>query len=152
MTAIHSRPRAAPVEIDVAVVAAGFAGPDRLQRLRGRRLRARISARRPDVGGTWFSNTYPGARCDIESVDYCYSFSRDLLAEWRWTERYATQPEILSYLRHVARRFDLRRDIQFGTRVTALRYDEPGNRWLLSTAAGEEVSARHCVLAVGNLS
>jgi cyclohexanone monooxygenase len=122
----------ARVDLDVAVVGAGFAGLYMLHRLRGLGLRARVFERGPDVGGTWFWNTYPGARCDIESVDYCYSFSRDLLAEWRWTERYATQPEILSYLRHVARRLDLRRDIQFGTRVTALRYDEPRNRWLVS--------------------
>jgi cation diffusion facilitator CzcD-associated flavoprotein CzcO len=142
----------APAEVDVAVVGAGFAGLYMLHRLRGLGLRARVFERGPDVGGTWFWNSYPGARCDIESVDYCYSFSADLLAEWRWTERYATQPEILSYLRHVARRFDLRRDIQFGTRVTALRYEEPGNRWLVSTSDGDEIYARHCVLAVGNLS
>jgi cation diffusion facilitator CzcD-associated flavoprotein CzcO len=148
---MDGRPRA-PVNLDVAVVGAGFAGLYMLYRLRGLGLRARVFERGPDVGGTWFWNSYPGARCDIESVDYCYSFSPDLLAEWRWTERYATQPEILSYLRHVARRFDLRRDIEFGTSVTALRYDEPGNRWLVSTAGGDEIYARHCVLAVGNLS
>ena len=151
MTVIHGRPRTR-VDLDVAVVGAGFAGLYMLYRLRGLGLRARIFERGPDVGGTWLWNAYPGARCDIESVDYCYSFSGDLLAEWRWTERYATQPEILSYLRHVTGRFGLRREIQFGTRVTALRYDEPGNRWMVCTAGGDEVSARHCVLAVGNLS
>ena len=141
-----------PLDIDVAVVGAGFAGLYMLHRLRGLGLRARVFERGPDVGGTWFWNRYPGARCDIESVDYCYSFSGDLLAGWTWTERYATQPEILRYLGHVADRFDLRRDIQFRTRVTALRYDEPGNRWLVSTDAGEVAAARHCVLAVGCLS
>jgi len=141
-----------PLDIDVAVVGAGFAGLYMLHRLRGLGLRARVFERGPDVGGTWFWNRYPGARCDIESVDYCYSFSGDLLAGWTWTERYAAQPEILSYLGHVADRFDLRRDIQFGTRVTALRYDEPGNRWLVSTDAGDVVTARYCVLAVGCLS
>jgi cation diffusion facilitator CzcD-associated flavoprotein CzcO len=151
MTAMDLRSRA-PADVDVAVVGAGFAGLYMLHRLRGLGLRARVFERGPDVGGTWFWNTYPGARCDIESVDYCYSFSRCLLSEWRWTERYATQPEILSYLQHVAHRFGLRRDIEFGTCVTAVRYDEPGNRWLVSTAAGDEVSARYCVLAVGNLS
>jgi len=140
------------VELDVAVVGAGFAGLYMLYRLRRLGLRARVFEQGPDVGGTWFWNRYPGARCDIESIDYCYSFSRELLSEWTWTERYATQPEILRYLQHVADRFDLRRDIQFSSRVTALRYDEPGNRWLVSASAGEVVSARHCVLAVGNLS
>ena len=140
------------MDTDVAVVGAGFSGLYMLHRLRGLGLRARVFERGPDVGGTWFWNRYPGARCDIESLDYCFSFSSELLAEWTWTERYATQPEILRYLQHVAGRFGLRRDIQFSTRVTGLRYDEPGNRWLVSTGAGEVVSARHCVLAVGNLS
>ncbi len=141
-----------PLDIDVAVVGAGFAGLYMLYRLRGLGLRTRVFEQGTDVGGTWFWNRYPGARCDIESVDYCYSFSAELLADWTWTERYATQPEILRYLHHVADRFDLRRDIQTSTRVRSLRYDEPGNRWLVSTQAGEVVSARHCVLAVGNLS
>jgi cyclohexanone monooxygenase len=139
-------------DIDVAVVGAGFAGLYMLYRLRGLGLRARVFERGSDVGGTWFWNRYPGARCDIESVDYCYSFSSELLREWTWTERYAAQPEILRYLHHVADRFDLRRDIQLGTSVTSLRYDEPGSRWLVSTSDGELISARHCVLAVGNLS
>jgi cation diffusion facilitator CzcD-associated flavoprotein CzcO len=134
------------------VVGAGFAGLYMLHRLRQLGLSARAFERGSDVGGTWFWNRYPGARCDIESVDYCYSFSSELLAEWTWTERYATQPEILRYLEHVADRFDLRRDIQTGTRVVSLRYEEPGDRWLVRTDAGEVVSARHCVLAVGNLS
>jgi cation diffusion facilitator CzcD-associated flavoprotein CzcO len=136
----------------VAVVGAGFAGLYMLHRLRGLGLSARVFEQGPDVGGTWFWNRYPGARCDIESVDYCYSFSGELLADWTWTERYATQPEILRYLHHVADRFDLRRDIQASTRVVSLRYDEPANLWLVRTDAGEVVSARHCVLAVGNLS
>jgi cation diffusion facilitator CzcD-associated flavoprotein CzcO len=142
----------APADLDVAVVGAGFAGLYMLHRLRGLGLSARVFERGADVGGTWFWNRYPGARCDIESVDYCYSFSRELLAGWTWTERYATQPEILRYLQHVADRFDLRRDIQFRTRVTSLRYEDLENRWLVSTDAGDVVSARHCVLAVGNLS
>jgi cation diffusion facilitator CzcD-associated flavoprotein CzcO len=145
------RPGATP-DIDVAVVGAGFAGLYMLHRLRGLGLRARVFEQGADLGGTWYWNRYPGARCDIESVDYCYSFSSELLADWTWTERYAAQPEILRYLRHVADRFDLRRDIQFRTRVSSLRYAEPGNRWLVSTEAGDVVSARYCVLAVGNLS
>jgi len=140
------------VDIDVAVVGAGFSGLYMLHRLRGLGLRARVFERGTDAGGTWFWNRYPGARCDIESVDYCYSFSSELLAGWTWTERYAAQPEILRYLGHVADRFGLRRDIQFSTRVTAARYDGAGNRWLVSTDTGEVVAARYCVLAVGNLS
>jgi cyclohexanone monooxygenase len=151
MTPRGARP-SATADVDVAVVGAGFAGLYMLHRLRGLGLSVRVFERGTDVGGTWFWNRYPGARCDIESVDYCYSFSRELLTDWVWTERYATQPEILRYLRHVADRFSLRRDIQFGTRVTSMRYDEPGNRWLVRTDAGEELTARHCVLAVGNLS
>jgi cation diffusion facilitator CzcD-associated flavoprotein CzcO len=138
--------------LDVAIVGAGFSGLYMLHRLRGRGLRVRVFEAGADVGGTWYWNRYPGARCDIESVDYCYSFSPELLADWTWTERYAAQPEILRYLQHVADRFGLRPDIQFGTRVTSLHYDEARNRWLVSTAAGELVSARYCVLAVGNLS
>ena len=141
-----------PLDLDVAVVGAGFAGLYLLHRLRGLGLRTRVFEQGADVGGTWFWNRYPGARCDIESVDYCYSFSDELLAGWTWTERYATQPEILRYLHHVADRFDLRRDIQCRTKVTSASYDEPGNRWLVSTDAGEVISARYCVMAVGCLS
>jgi len=151
MTSLRVR-SGATVDIDVAVVGAGFSGLYMLHRLRGLGLRTRVFERGSDVGGTWYWNRYPGARCDVESVDYCYSFSGELLAEWTWTERYATQPEILRYLSHVADRFGLRRDIQFSTRVTAVRYDAPGNRWLVSTDAGEVVTARYCVLAVGCLS
>ena len=152
VTASAGTPAPARPDLDVAVVGAGFAGLYLLHRLRGLGLRVRVLEQGADVGGTWFWNRYPGARCDIESVDYCYSFSDDLLAGWTWTERYATQPEILRYLHHVADRFDLRRDIQCGTRVTSARYDEPGNRWLVSTDAGEVISARYCVMAVGCLS
>ncbi len=103
------------------------------------------------VGGTWYWNRYPGARCDIESIDYCYSFSRELLEEWRWTERYATQPEILRYLEHVADRFDLRRDIRLGTTVTAARVGRTA-RGRCPPTAGDALTAQHLVLAVGNLT
>jgi cation diffusion facilitator CzcD-associated flavoprotein CzcO len=136
----------------VAIVGAGFSGLYMLHRLRGRGLRVRVFEAGADVGGTWYWNRYPGARCDIESVDYCYSFSPELLADWTWTERYAAQPEILRYLQHVADRFALRPDIQFGTRVTSLHYDAETNAWQVSTDAGERLTARYCVLAVGNLS
>ncbi len=104
------------------------------------------------MGGTWFWNRYPGARCDIESLQYSYSFSDELQREWQWSERYATQPEILRYLNHVADRFDLRRDIQLDTRVTAAAFDESANRWTIQTDRGDTVSAQFCVLATGCLS
>jgi cation diffusion facilitator CzcD-associated flavoprotein CzcO len=151
MTARAGRSSSA-ADIDVAVVGAGFAGLYLLHRLRGLGLRTRVFERGAEVGGTWFWNRYPGARCDIESFDYCYSFSDELLDEWTWTERYATQPEILGYLQYVADRFGLRRDIQLHTSVTSMRYEERRNRWLVKTDAGERVSAHYCVLAVGNLS
>ena len=128
-------------ELDVIVVGAGFAGLYALYRLRGHGLSVRVLERGDGVGGTWFWNRYPGARCDIESVDYCYSFSEELLDEWRWSERYAAQPEILRYLDHVADRFDLRRDIQLSTRVTAATFDEHSNRWLVTTEDGDRFSA-----------
>jgi cyclohexanone monooxygenase len=100
-------------DFDVAVVGAGFAGLYMLHRLRQLGLSARLYEAGSNVGGTWFWNRYPGARCDVESLQYSYSFSDELQREWQWSERYATQPEILRYLNHVADRFDLRREIQF---------------------------------------
>src|SRR3984957_21062943 len=139
-------------DYDVIVVGAGFSGLYALHRLRKLGFSTRVLDRGSGVGGTWFWNRFPGARCDIESVDYCYSFSPELLADWTWMERYAAQPEILRYLQHVADRFGLRPDIQFGTRVASLHYTAETNAWQVSTDAGETVSARYCVLAVGNLS
>ncbi|CQD22365.1 flavoprotein involved in K+ transport [Mycolicibacterium conceptionense] len=104
------------------------------------------------MGGVWYWNRYPGARCDVESVDYSYSFDSELEQEWNWTEKYATQPEILAYLNHVADRFDLRRDISFETRVTDMVLDENTLRWEVRTDRGDAVSARFCILAVGPLS
>jgi cyclohexanone monooxygenase len=104
------------------------------------------------VGGTWFWNRYPGCRCDVQSIDYSYSFSHDLEQEWDWTERFATQPEILAYLNHVADRFDLRRHFSFDTRVTEAVFDEDGLRWCVATNDGRSVSARFCVFATGSLS
>ena len=104
------------------------------------------------VGGTWFWNRYPGAHCDIESMDYSYSFDPQLEQEWAWSERYATQPEILCYINHVADRFELRRDIQFNTRVTAATFDEVTARWTIATDSGDRVTARFCIMATGCLS
>jgi cation diffusion facilitator CzcD-associated flavoprotein CzcO len=141
-----------PAELDAVVVGAGFSGLYTLHRLRGLGLSVRVLEKGGGVGGTWLWNRYPGARCDIESIDYAYSFSDELLEEWEWSERYATQPEILRYLNHVADRFDLRRDIQLHTRVVRAHYDEQANRWLVVTDAGERFLARFCVMAVGCLS
>ena len=138
--------------VDAVVVGAGLAGVYMLYRLRGLGLSAQVYEAGSGVGGTWYWNRYPGARCDVESMDYSYSFSDDLEQEWRWTERYAAQPEILRYVNHVVDRFDLRRDIQLDTRVTALHFDEDIARWTVSTDRGDRVSARFCIMATGCLS
>jgi len=138
--------------MDAVVVGAGFAGLYMLHRLRGLGLTARVFEAGKGVGGTWYWNRYPGARCDVESMDYSYSFSDQLQQEWRWTERYSSQPEILKYINHVADRFDLRRDITLETRVTSAVFDEATNRWLVSTDRGHKVSARFCIMATGCLS
>ena len=139
-------------DFDVIVVGAGFSGLYALRRLRAMGFTVRVLERGNGVGGTWFWNRYPGARCDIESVDYCYSFSEELLDDWQWTERYAAQPEILRYLNHVADRFDLRRDIELETEVKEMRFDDDANRWVLDTADGRRFSSQWCVMATGNLS
>ena len=139
-------------EVDVLVVGAGFSGMYALHRLRGQGLRVRVLEAGADVGGTWYWNRYPGARCDVPSVEYSYSFSKELEQEWDWTEVMAGQPEILRYANHVADRFDLRRDIQLETRVTSAHYDEDRNRWRIGTEAGETFEARFCVMATGCLS
>jgi cyclohexanone monooxygenase len=138
--------------VDAVVVGAGFAGLYALHRLRAMGLSVRAFEQGEDVGGTWYWNRYPGARCDVESIDYSFSFSEDLQREWSWSERYATQPEILRYLNHVADRFDLRPDITFRTRVVSAVYDEPSARWTIETDRGHRVVARYCVMAVGCLS
>ena len=139
-------------EFDVVVVGAGFSGLYMLHRLRGLGFSVRVYEAGDGVGGTWYWNRYPGARVDIESMEYSYSFSPDLADEWEWSERYASQPELLRYLNHVADRFDLRPDIQLNTRVTAARFDEASMRWNLKTSTGESISAKFCVMATGCLS
>ena len=123
-----------------------------LHRLRGLGLSARVYEAGDGVGGTWYWNRYPGARCDVESMDYSYSFSDELQQEWSWTERYASQPEILRYINHVADRLDLRRDIQLATRVTAAVFDDGTNRWAIETDRGDRVAAQFCIMATGCLS
>jgi cation diffusion facilitator CzcD-associated flavoprotein CzcO len=139
------------VEVDAVVVGAGFAGLYAHHRLREIGLTVQGYEAAADVGGTWWWNRYPGARCDLESWDYCYAFP-EVQQEWTWTERYATQPEILRYIEHVADRLDLRRDIQFDTRVTAAKWDEAAQRWHVETDRGDRVAARFLVMATGNLS
>jgi cyclohexanone monooxygenase len=139
-------------ELDAVIVGAGFSGLYMLHRLRGLGLTARVFEAGGGIGGTWYWNRYPGARCDIESLDYSYSFSDALQQEWRWSERYASQPEILRYIEHVADRFALRRDIQLETRVTAAHFDEAIQRWQIVTERGEWISARYCIMATGCLS
>jgi cation diffusion facilitator CzcD-associated flavoprotein CzcO len=139
-------------ELDAVVVGAGFAGLYMLHRLRQSGVSARVYEAGAGVGGTWYWNRYPGARCDVESVEYSYGFDADLQREWEWTERYPGQPEILRYLEHVADRFDLRRDMVFNTRVTATTWDATAGRWRVTTDSGEAVSARFVIMATGCLS
>ncbi|MBV1796711.1 NAD(P)/FAD-dependent oxidoreductase [Siccirubricoccus sp. G192] len=147
--AIHGQ---AAATADAVIVGAGFAGLYMLHRLRGLGLTVRVFEAADGVGGTWYWNRYPGARCDVESMQYSYSFSEALQQEWQWSERFAGQPEILRYANHVADRFDLRRDIRFETRVTAARFDEASGRWLVETDRGDRVSAQYCIMATGCLS
>jgi cyclohexanone monooxygenase len=144
--------RPAGESYDAIIVGAGFAGLYMLHRLRGLGLSVRVYEQGGDVGGTWYWNRYPGARCDVESMQYSYSFSDELQQDWDWSERYAPQPEILKYANHVADRFDLRRDIQFNTRVEAATFDDDANRWFVTTSRGESASATYFILATGCLS
>jgi cation diffusion facilitator CzcD-associated flavoprotein CzcO len=141
-----------PEDVHVLVVGAGFAGLYMLHRLRRAGMSALVLEAADGVGGTWYWNRYPGARCDSESYYYSYSFDDELQHQWRWTERYPEQPEILSYLNHVADRYELRRDIRFDTRVSAARFDEASDRWELTTERGETYRSRYLVTAVGCLS
>jgi cyclohexanone monooxygenase len=152
VNAAESTGKRASGQTDVVIVGAGFAGLYMLHNVRKLGYAARLFEAGSGVGGTWFWNRYPGARVDIESQEYSYSFSEELEKEWEWTERYASQPELLKYLNHVADRFDLRRDIQLNTRVTAATFDETSARWSIVTNAGDTVWARFCIMATGCLS
>jgi cation diffusion facilitator CzcD-associated flavoprotein CzcO len=139
-------------EVDVIVVGAGFGGLRALHALRKSGKRVQVIEASEHVGGVWYHNAYPGARCDVESYDYSYSFSPELEQEWVWSERYATQPEILRYIEHVVERFDLRKDIRFQCRMERAEYDAQAGRWRISCSDGSQWSAQHLVLAVGQLS
>ena len=145
--------RSAPTQdVDVAVVGAGFAGLYLLHRLRKDGFTTVALEEADDVGGTWYWNRYPGARCDIQTIDYCYTFDPELEKAWTWSEKYATQPEILRYLGFVADRYELRRDIRFGTKVVSANWDEAAGRWQIATGNGAKVSCRHYIMATGCLS
>ena len=145
--------KGAPAQaVDAVVVGAGFSGLYMMYKLRELGFSRIGFERGADVGGTWYWNRYPGARCDIESMLYAYSFDEDLVQEWEWTEKYPAQPEILRYIEHVADRYDLRSDFVFDTRVVSATFDEDSSRWLVRTDTGDEVVARFLITAVGVLS
>jgi cation diffusion facilitator CzcD-associated flavoprotein CzcO len=139
-------------DFDAVVVGAGFAGMYMLHHLRGMGLTARVLEAGSGVGGTWYWNRYPGARCDVESMEYSYQFSDELQQEWEWSERYAAQPEILRYANHVADRFDLFRDIEFNARAKSVVFDEAANRWVVETEDGRRTTGAFCIMATGCLS
>ena len=139
-------------DFDVIVAGAGMAGLCALWKLRQTDATAVALESADDVGGTWYWNRYPGARCDIPTTDYTYSFDPELEKEWTWSEKYATQPEILSYLRHVADKHDLRRDIRFSTRVEHAAWDEAASCWQIRTQNRETITSRHYIMATGCLS
>jgi cyclohexanone monooxygenase len=147
-----TRPAEVGTSYDAVVVGAGFAGMYMLHRLRGIGFTAKVFEAGGGVGGTWYWNRYPGARCDVESMQYSFSFSEELDQEWNWSEKYSPQPEILAYANHIADRFDLRRDIVFDTRVTKAIFDENTESWRIETDRGDKVSAKFCIMAVGCLS
>jgi cyclohexanone monooxygenase len=141
------------VDFDAIVVGAGFAGIYAVHRLRDQKgLRVRGFERGGDVGGVWYWNRYPGARCDVESLQYCYSFSPELECEWDWSERYSRQPEILDYLRHVADRYDVRKEFQFNTAVTSMVWNEDQAFWIVGTSDGRSYTARFVLACTGALS
>ncbi|MFT7601617.1 MAG: cation diffusion facilitator CzcD-associated flavoprotein CzcO [Acidimicrobiales bacterium] len=138
--------------IDVVIVGAGFAGMYMLHKMRGLGITARVYDAAKGVGGTWYWNRYPGARCDVMSHDYSFSFDQELEQEWTWSEKYATQPEILKYANHVADRYELWPDMQFESRIEGAAFDEDAKRWIVRTSKGDVVSAQHVVMATGTLS
>ena len=141
-----------PERFDVVIVGAGFAGLRALYTLRAAGFNCRVIEASDQVGGVWNYNRYPGARCDVESYDYSYGFSSELEQEWRWSERYAKQPEILNYIEHVADRFDLNKDITFSTRLISAHFDENSNRWQICTDTNATYDTQYFIMAVGQLS
>src|SRR3954453_10266285 len=140
------------VEVDVVVVGAGMSGLYALKVLRDQSLRVVVLERAPAVGGTWYWNRYPGARCDIPSLEYSFGFDPALEQEWEWTEHFASQPEIERYLNHIADRYELRRDIRLSCGVTAATFDEDTDTWVFDTETGEQLRSRFAIMATGGLS
>jgi len=149
---MSSHQHAAEERFDVIIVGAGFAGMYMLHKIRNMGLSVQVFERGEGVGGTWYWNRYPGARCDLESMEYSYSFDEDLQQEWNWSEKYGTQPELLRYADYVADRFDLRRDIKFETIIKEARYDAPQGMWSVVCDRGVRALCRYLILATGNLS
>ncbi|MEV0598730.1 NAD(P)/FAD-dependent oxidoreductase [Streptomyces sp. NPDC050315] len=137
---------------DVIIIGAGFAGMYQLHRLRQLGYDTRVIEAGEDVGGTWYWNRYPGARCDIESIEYSYSFDPELEQDWNWSERYAAQPELLSYAQHVAHRYDLRKHITFNCRVEEMTWSDDARRWTVTTDDGTSRTAQYVIAATGCLS
>ena len=153
MSAAQQKSAAKPApQYDAIVVGAGFGGLAMLNRLRKQGLSVRVLEAGDGVGGTWYWNRYPGARCDVESMEYSFQFDEALQQEWEWPERYSPQPVILKYLNHVADRFDMRKDIQFNARVKSAVFNESTNRWTVTTEDGSTLTASYCVMATGCLS
>ena len=149
---LEARHTETDVTFDAVIVGAGFAGMYMLHCLRKLGLSCRVFEAGGGVGGTWYWNRYPGARCDVESMQYSYSFSEELDQEWNWSEKYSPQPEILAYADHVADRFKLRKDIQFNTKVTAATFNTETNKWMVETNQGDQINAQFCIMAVGCLA
>ena len=147
-----SEDHSAAVQLDMVIVGAGFAGLYMIHKAQDEGLSVQCFEAGDGVGGTWYWNRYPGARVDIECVEYSYSFSKELEQDWEWTERYAAQPEIEQYANHVADRFKLREKIQFETRVVSAIFDEATGRWTVTTDRGDVVSAQYCIMATGLIS
>src|ERR1043165_264178 len=139
-------------DFDMVIVGAGFAGLHMLHRALKRGFSVRLYEAGSGVGGTWYWNRYPGARVDIESLEYSYSFSDEIEQEWEWSERYSPQPELVRYAEYVADKLDLKRDIQFDTRVVSAVFDEDSARWDIGLQGGDRVRARFCIMATGLLS
>lgn len=152
MTKSQSHTPSSGADLDVIVVGGGIGGLYTIYRMRQLGLRARAFEAGNGIGGTWHWNRYPGCRCDVESMEYSFSFSPELEQEWHWPERYGTQPEILRYLDHVADRFDLRKDVQLNTRVLTAHFDSTTNLWTITTDQHDTVSAPYIVMCTGNLS
>jgi cation diffusion facilitator CzcD-associated flavoprotein CzcO len=147
-----NEPSSVPEQVDAVVVGAGFSGLYMLYRLRQLGMSVKVFDSAGDVGGTWYWNRYPGARCDVPTTDYAYSFDPELEKAWTWSEKYATQPEILDYLRFVADRYGLRSDIEFSATVTSARWDEQEKRWRITTGCGTDIRCRYYIMATGCLS